>query len=187
MRVARVRAWARGESVDALQEPQPHVRSGGGDSSHKTAVGCLLQHQTVPCRTWLNTVEETRQVGRPCAAARCAATSVSSVQTTWEQSDEWGVELRGMAREDVCSMAGTGATQGTLVAAPCPHALPTSWNPALIAPPVSHSICLPACSSRQPSGMRTCAEQEGLQVEAAGVSDGTSLAAAGGMYGSVAR
>lgn len=82
----------------APQEPQPHVRSGGGDSSHKTAVGCLLQHQTVPCRTWLNTVEETRQVGRPCAAARCAATSVSSVQTTWEQSDEWGVELRGVAR-----------------------------------------------------------------------------------------
>ena len=31
----------------------------------------------------------------------------------------------------------------------------TSCMPALICPPVSHSNCLPACSSRQPRGMAT--------------------------------
>ena len=31
----------------------------------------------------------------------------------------------------------------------------TSWNPASTCPPVRYSICLPACTSRQPSGMAT--------------------------------
>lgn len=42
-----------------------------------------LHLQPKRCLAWLNTVDETRQVGRPSAAARCAATSVSSVQMTW--------------------------------------------------------------------------------------------------------
>lgn len=80
----------------------------------------LLGRQPHACLAWLNTVEETRQVGRPSAAACCAAACVSSVQMTcWLAGggEEWLAHTYGGAASNTHQPTGPVAA-GRLAATP---------------------------------------------------------------------